>query len=289
MSKTKHDEEMIAGIADAIEKENPIQSALAAGAGLAEPDALTLPGGRVGYIVPKGFEIAQFEPVNAQLPEHVIASPVFEDTASFIEYVNRFKGKETAVFASLEKNTMQAVIDYHAASGGEVALPDRCKHTATHDFPFSVPWARWRDIDGEPLTQHDLGLFLEEMLYTIAAPAGAGLLELASELRIDRQVKFKSGTRLQSGANSLAYEEEDEASGRSGKMEVPDGITIACPVFMGGARRTFEAKLRYRLNRGDIKFVLAIINRLEGEQAAFAEAVEGVGNATGCPVFMGHR
>ena len=289
MSKTKHDEEMIAGIADAIEKENPIQSALAAGAGLAEPDALTLPGGRIGYIIPKGFEIAQFEPVNGQLPDHVQATPKFEDTASFIEYVNRFKGKETAIFASLEKNTMQAVIDYHAASGGKVSRPDRCRHTASHDFPFSVPWQRWREIDGQLMTQAELGLFLEEMLYTIAAPAGAGLLELASELRIDRQVKFKSGTRLQSGANSLAYEEEDETSGRSGKMEVPDAVTIACPVFMGGARRTFEAKLRYRLNRGDIKFAIAVINRLEGEQAAFAEAVEGVGSATGCPVFMGHR
>ena len=164
---------------------------------------------------------------------------------------------------------MQAVIDYHAASGGKVSRPDRCRHTAAHDFPFSVPWQRWREIDGQLMTQSELGLFLEEMLYTIAAPAGAGLLELASELRIDRQVKFKSGTRLQSGANSLAYEEEDETSGRSGKMEVPDAVTIACPVFMGGARRPFEAKLRYRLNRGDIKFAFAVINRLEGEQAAF--------------------
>ena len=271
------------------DRENIVQSALAAGAGLADPKPQSLPGGRIGYIIPEGCRLHEIEPVNAELPDHVQASPKFEDTASFIEYVNRFKGKETTIFASLEKNTMQAVIDYHAASGGKVSRPDRCRHTAAHDFPFSVPWQRWREIDGQLMTQSELGLFLEEMLYTIAAPAGAGLLELASELRIDRQVKFKSGTRLQSGANSLAYEEEDETSGRSGKMEVPDAVTIACPVFMGGDRRTFEAKLRYRLNRGDIKFAIAVINRLEGEQAAFAEAVEGVGSATGCPVFLGHR
>jgi len=113
--------------------ENIVQSALAAGAGLAEPKPQSLPGGRIGYIIPEGCRLHEIEPVNAELPDHVIASPGFEDTASFIKYVNRFKGKETAIFASLKKNTMQAVIDYHAG-GGKVSRPDRCRHTAAHDF-----------------------------------------------------------------------------------------------------------------------------------------------------------
>ena len=177
----------------------------------------------------------------------------------------------------------------HAASGGKVSRPDRCRHTASHDFPFSVPWQRWCEIDGQLMTQAELGLFLEEMLYTIAAPAGAGLLELASELRIDRQVKFKLATRLQSGANSLAYEEEDETSGRSGKMEVPDAVTISCPVFMGGARRTFEAKLRYRLNRGDIKFAMAQFPKcMHGLLIAAARQARGDALPT-MPMRWNHR
>ena len=184
-------------------------------------------------------------------------------------------------------NSMTAVLDYHAKSEGKAAKPARCRHKAHHAFPFSVPWAKWRAVDGEGLTQEQLGHFLEEMLYTIAEPTGAGLLELASELTIDRQVKFKSATRLQSGANALAYEEADETSGRTGKMEVPDTILISCPMFMGGEREACEAKLRYRLVRGEIKFRFDIPMRLEKEQAAFARVVDGVRGATGCPVFMG--
>ena len=76
------------------DRENIVQSALAAGAGLADPKPQSLPGGRIGYIIPEGCRLHEIEPVNAELPDHVQASPKFEDTASFIEYVNRLRARK---------------------------------------------------------------------------------------------------------------------------------------------------------------------------------------------------
>ena len=72
------------------EKGNLIDSALRAGSGLTEAKEHKLPGGRKGFIIPEGFKMHTEDPENPVLPDHVIASPSFEDGMSFIEYVNLF-------------------------------------------------------------------------------------------------------------------------------------------------------------------------------------------------------
>ncbi|RUV65204.1 DUF2303 family protein [Mesorhizobium sp. M5C.F.Ca.IN.020.29.1.1] len=70
-------------------------------------------------------------------------------------------------------------------------------------------------------------------------------------------------------------------------MTVPDLITIVCPVFQGGEVRQFQARLRYKIDRGELTFKIAIMNRQNGEQAAFQDVVSAVSDATGQPVFYG--
>lgn len=263
-----------------------VEAAINAGKGLVSPVPINLPNGGTGYIVPDGFKLEQLAPIDAVLTR-VKAAPRFDDRDSFVDYVNRFKSDATVVFADLAGNRMTAIIDYHAAAVEGVSKPDYNAHRATHPCPWSLDWARWRAIDGKDMKQAELGRFLEEMLHTIASPDGAGLLEIAAELKVDRAVKFKAGTRLQNGTVSLAYEEEDTTSGKNGKITIPDLITVVAPVFMGGDAASFKARLRYNINRGDLTFKIDIMNRVDGEQQAFQGVVDHVRSATSQPVFYG--
>lgn len=284
---------------DDAELSNSLQTALRAGGALTEPKAIALPNGGLGFIVPAGYDIKKIDALDTPLTR-IRATPRMDDAESFVAYVNRFKTDATIIFADLKTNLMTAVIDYHHESTSASASsegpgpkdtpgrPDYTVHRVAHPCPWSVEWARWRAIDGQNRKQAELGLFLEEMLHTIAAPEGATLLEIAAELRVEREVKFKSGNRLANGTVAIAYEEIDETKGsKGGKITVPEEITIVSPVFMGGEPRGFKAKLRYRLDRGELTFKIDILNRVIGEQQAFENVCLEVGGATGRPVFYG--
>jgi len=238
-------------------------------------------------MMPDGFSLSIHQPLDPVLTV-IKAAPRFDDAESFVEYVNRYKTDQTIVFADIKGNRLTSVFDYHSAAAEQVpGKPDHAAHRALHPCPWSLDWERWRAVDGKDMKQKGLGRFLEEMLHTIAAPDGAGLLEIASELKVDRAVKFKAGTRLQDGTVSLAYEEEDSTSGKNGKLTVPDLITIVSPVFLGGPPMQFKARLRYEIDRGDLTFKIDIMNRLDGEQKAFGVLVDMVRTATDRPVFYG--
>lgn len=263
--------------------ENNISAAIEAGKGLSEPRPAALPDGSVGFIIPEGFSIEKVAPIDPLLTR-IKAAPRFDDIDSFVEYVSRFKSADTVTFADIKANRLTAIIDYHHAGDGG---PDHGVHRPSHPCPWSLDWERWRNVDGKSMKQAELGLFLEEMLHTIAEPTGAALLEVAGELKIDREVTFKSASRLNDGTNSFIYEEKDDTKTTKGKMAVPEDVTIVSPVFMGGAACMFKAKLRYKLDRGELSFRICILNRLDGEQKAFGAVVSTVREAVGQPVFYG--
>jgi len=268
-----------------------LQTAFRVGMALSDLNEITLPDGSVGYLVPDGFKIEKFPQLDAKLTR-IRAAPRMDDPDSFVEYFNRYKTEHSVIFADIDKNTILGILDYHAGVGGAgesivEAKADYLQHRVSHPCPWSIDWKRWRAIDGQTKTQKELGIFLEEMLHTIAEPAGALLLEIASELKVDREVKFKSGSRLNDGTVALAYEETDSTSGKNGKIVVPQDLTIVCPVFQGCDNHQFGAKLRYSLDRGELKFKIDILNRQQGEQDAFEKLVMVIGNATQRQVFYG--
>lgn len=274
-----------------------IAAAIRAGMGLVIPTQINLPDGGFGFIVPDGFKLEKVPPLLAPLTG-IKATPRMDDAESFVNYINRYKTVASVIFADLKTNLMTAVIDYHHGSTSNQAgadqpvkdtlgKPDYTTHRVAHPCPWTIEWARWRAVDGQNIKQADLAVLLEEMLYTIAAPEGGALLEIAAELKVEREVKFKQGTKLADGTVSIGYEETDQTSTKAGKITVPDLITIVCPVFQGGEVRSFQARLRYKIDRGELTFKIAIMNRQNGEQAAFQSVVSAVSDATGQPVFYG--
>jgi hypothetical protein len=113
---------------------------------------------------------------------------------SLIDYVNRFKLTDTALFAddTPAKPSLLAVIDFHggtmlppAPKEGEVTLgqvaggdetpgslatPRFGKHCARYDFPISEQFGAWSKLAGTPLSHVEMADFLSERQYDIANP-----------------------------------------------------------------------------------------------------------------------
>lgn len=204
------------------------------------------------------------------------------DAASFIAYVNRFKtlgtadgDEKTTIFSDPNRFALCGVIDYHTG-----AVPDRLGHKITFEAPVSEQWARWRAIDGKPLSQMEFAEFVEENIEDIVEPEPARFLDLVTGLHAKKKVNFESGVRLQSGAHELTFAEEVEAKGR-GQMVVPSEFAIGVPVFLGGAAYRVRVLLRYRIDEGRLIFIVKLHRRVFTEQTAFADIRTAVESGTG--------
>lgn len=232
-----------------------------------------------------GITAHRIAPLDTVLPSRVSQLETVVEPASFVEYVNRFKSLTTINKASLSRNSIEAVLDYHGQSGGKGnGVPQANTHRATLNCPFDVDYAAWKKRFGEGLSQLEYAEFIEDMLHTIAKPAGADLLDAISDLKVDRGIKFKSGLNQANGTVKLTYEEED-ATGSGGSVSIPQEIVIVCPVFQGTDAIQITAKLRYRLDRGTIKFVIAVPGIAKLEREEFRKIGESIRAETETPVF----
>lgn len=232
-----------------------------------------------------GVTAHRIAPLDATLPQRVTQAETVVEPASFVDYVNRFKTATTISRASLSRNSIEAVLDYHDKTDGKAgAKPGATTHKATLNCPFDVDYAAWKKKFGEGLGQLEYAEFIEDMLHTIARPAGADLLDAISDLKVDRGIKFKSGLNQSNGTVKLTYEEED-ATGGGGSVSIPQEIVIVCPVFQGTEAIQITAKLRYRLDRGAIKFVIAVPGLPKIERDEFRKIGEDIRTSTETPVF----
>lgn len=232
-----------------------------------------------------GMQVHRIAPLDVNLPERVTAFETVVEPASLVEYVNRFKTETTISRASLSRNTIEALLDYHGASDSKNgAKPQAVTHKVTLNCPFDVDYAAWKQKFGVGLNQLEYAEFIEDMLHTIGKPAGADLLDAISDLKVDRGIKFKSGLNQANGTVKLTYEEED-ATGNGGTVSIPQEIIIVCPIFQGTDAIQITAKLRYRLDRGSIKFIISVPGLAKIERDEFRKIGEAIRSDTATPVF----
>ena len=231
-------------------------------------------GGTV-YLAGSEIKTIKIEPLNPVLPDRVAAAETVVEPHSFIEYINRFKTPTAIARASLTRNTITAVLDYHAPTDHQQGVypePQPLRHTVTLTCPYDVDYLSWKEKfqSEEGMDQRDLAAFVEDMIHTITAPAAADLLEAITDLHVDRQVKLKSGIRQSNGTVLLNYEEEDNATPKGGSATLPQFLMVSVPVFQGTPPVELKVRLRYRLDRGNIGFTLSVpgLDKLERELAA---------------------
>lgn len=245
--------------------------------------------GGVVLFVSERLKREELKALNPKLQDFVTVTETVVEPASFKDYLTAYKSETAICRASLSRNEIVAVLDYHGrAREGDrkSALPQRCAHTATLKCPFDLDYAKWRQVFDKPLNQGQLGTLLEDLVHTIAEPAVADLQEAIDELRIDRSVKFKSKVNRRNGTVQLTYEEE-EADGENGggRVSLPENIAIVLSIFQGGELVRLDAKLRYAMDKGLVSFRIVVpgLDKIERDQ--FRRIGEDVRGSTDTPVF----
>lgn len=216
------------------------------------------------------------------------------DEASFIAYVNQFRGGDSAIFREPGSSKMRAVIDYHQPRRAPEAEPlgGWGEHVAIFEPPFSKSWLAWRRANRAQLTQEAFLELLEERVVDVVKPDYADLVEMIRFFRVNEEIGFSASKNLSNGAVELSYTENPQASGgRDGRLEVPGMIRVRLkPYDDKDAAAEFEARLRYRLKRPGVTFEVRFPEAVEDWLREVDEArAATIREATQLNVYTGAR
>lgn len=209
---------------------------------------------------------------------------------SFIDHVNRFKGKNTVVWADGEGKGLKSVFDYHPAGESGTGWQ---RHRGVYACPFSEAWKAWGSGETLTLTQDELGTLLDTRdrelvggeIYGRAAPDPAWMLSFLGNLESFAGAKAKMVRDTNTHQRKLTYQRE---SGFAGEVVPPKAFLIEIPVFQGEDPQKLEVRLRAEVNAdGEAKFELRIHDAEAVMTEAFDELCASVQAATEVPLFVG--
>lgn len=124
-------------------------------------------------VLPAGRTITDLQPFLDKLrdaPRRIEASAKVTTVASFIEYVNRFKAADSAIFAidDASRPSLLGIVDFHGQ--GDDAAARFGVHTVRYEFPISDQIRAWSAISGQGLSHADMATFIADRQYDIANP-----------------------------------------------------------------------------------------------------------------------
>ncbi len=258
-----------------------INRLLALGATEAKP--LLLANGEPLLLVPHGVSVeslAQFLP-----PSRIKQRVKLLDAGSFSDYVNRFKGAGTVIFAqlSLTGGKFVAMLDYH-----EPGVPDYCGHVAEFELLNTPEWLAWMQSDRQPMDQVKFAEFIEENMRLIAEPNSAELLELITDMEGSANARFERGIKLESGAVKLNYVEDVEVRGATpGAIALPKEIAADIAPFQGMATVAVRARLKFAIAKPSLKLRYETITPHVIVREALLAVSKQIGEKTELVPFLG--
>lgn len=165
----------------------------------------------------------------------------------FLDAVARVKSGTTGVYADIDATTLTAVVNDDV-----VDEPGWRDHRIVYTPQVTPEWSHW--VGGQGLrTQGEFATVLEGGELEIREPSATQMLDLAQTFQASSSAKFKQAGRLRDGRTQLVYEEELEATAGEGLVAIPDVFVIEVRPFYGAEPRRVECRLRYRLDRGDLR------------------------------------
>lgn len=124
-------------------------------------------------VLPEGRKIEDLKPYLDKLrdaPRRITATAKVTTISSFIDYLNRFKTADSAIFAKDDPGnpSLSAVIDFHGQ--GAEAQPRFGSHNLVYEFPVSDQIKAWSAISGNALGHEAMATFLADRQYDITNP-----------------------------------------------------------------------------------------------------------------------
>jgi uncharacterized protein YfdQ (DUF2303 family) len=242
--------------------------------------------GREFLIVPDEFkhqEVTLDDALPVYEAHHIKQAVILQTQESLIDYVIRYGGADTTLFADIAVSTIVGQIDYHAKE-----TPAPIAHKASLVLPFSEEWRCWTAISGKLMGQLEFARFLEENGADVAAPDAATLLEACRDLQAHRKVNFTKAVRTSSENENFEFTVENEARTKGG-IELPTKFKLSIPVYFGEPETELFAFLRWKIAEGGDGLSLGIaLHRAEYvRQAVFQQIVQRAAELTSCPALFG--
>jgi uncharacterized protein YfdQ (DUF2303 family) len=233
----------------------------------------------------------EFLEENRRAPRERTNHPTFREQSSFEDYVNRFKGADSVLFADDTKSRVVAVFDYHPAGADQFAA-GWGRHQAEYTCPYDPSWVAWAAADGKAMPQEELASFLDERsVDLVASDSGAGgeLAAPTDVIMLCRKLHVVTKGTITRNVNETTgeYELVNKLEHVEQSTRIPKGFVIGVPVYVGGERYRVEVRLRFRVVEGRPLFTLAIQQKAETLRDAFKAVHETAGNETGLPVYVG--
>lgn len=230
---------------------------------------------------PKGFEAQKIDAKRKPAPDFLQQNVTVKDPASFARYLERFADDNTLIFADVNQQRITAALDFHAKG-----KPSWVDHRVFLVCELSDEWKTWAAADKKQMSQLELAEFIENNDASIVTPMASDLYSVVTTFKMNRNVKFESAINLTDGQVQLGYVEQNELHTK-GNVAVPEKFTLGLRPFVGGEPYEVKARLRYRMNGGDLKFMFELLQPKKVLEAAFDEVRAKVEELTKRATLLG--
>jgi len=188
------------------------------------------------------------------------------------------------VYADPDARTITAIFNDHRGGGGWRDYRAVLKAEYTPEFQ------RWLENNGPGRSkgQQEFAEFIEDNLADLTEPFAKQLLDVATTIQATSGIDFKSARRLQDGQTQLTYAETiDARAGADGSLSIPKEFKLGLRIFKNGGGYLLNARLKYRLTSGAVKFWYELDRPERAVEDAFAGYVNAVREKSGYAVLIG--
>lgn len=184
----------------------------------------------------------------------------------------------TEVLAALNLHDDRVPLSIHKNDRGDyVGVEELAEEFAVHNDPEGV------DSDGPAVPRTAI-----YKLRKIRFANANALVSLARNVQINSQSKARAAYDPKSGNMSIVYEEESQATSRSGeRVKVPDGFFLFIPVFQGEPPRLIPCRLKHRVLGGAVVWKIEVADAARMIDRAVSAAAARAASATGVPMLRG--
>lgn len=251
-------------------------------AGMALADALPIGNTQV-VVVPDGYKVEDLERL-LDVPARKRGTYRMRDALSFVGYYARHRNSVgTSLYGRVNPPSFMAVFDDHRMD----SIGGWRDHVCVYECPLSVEWLAWIASNKKVMKQADFAQFIEDNLPDIVEPAGADMLLISRTLEAKKKINFASGVRLDNGEVQLTYEEEVAGTAAKGKLQIPETFSIGISVLEGGPRYKLTARLRYRIEGGNLTLWYDLLRTHKVLEDAVLAVWQQIETDTGDKIFNG--
>lgn len=256
----------------------------------AQPAKLDQDGRFWGYALPDGahahvVDIEDHLEAFRETPRRKSGIYQVHDAESFLAYLAKHGDDNSEVWADVVGNRITGVLNAHGDGSQGQRWED---HRVVYQVKHTDAWVAWVRHDGHLLDQSTFAEHIEDRAVDIVDPSGADMLELAQTITATIGGSFESSKRLSTGERQLEYREKiDAQGGKKGQFAIPETFTLALKPFEGADPFKVIARLRLRINGGDLRIGYKLERPEDVLRGAFLSVVEAITEGVHLPVLRG--